>query len=438
MGRHGNSDPRRLRRANLVPLREFAGRHAVIRDPAIDRDVATVGRLPSVQRILDVVAEATGMRFTAVARVDDVSWTACAVHDEIDFGLKPGDQLELGTTICNQIRQHRKPVLFGHASADPEWSTHPARKMYGFESYISIPIFRADGAFFGTLCAIDPKPARLDDLALLRSLELYAQLVAAHLEAEERVADSDRELLAAHEVARLREQFIAVLGHDLGGPLHALRLGVDMLEDANLDPSAMRGHLPAHLARMRRSAVRMQDLIQDLLDFARGRLGSGIPVSLRDEAALLAQLEQVLSEARTAHPERTIVWRNQLQAPVQADDRRVGQVLANLLGNALAHGDRDRQIEVLARSDTAGFELSVRNYGPAIPPEVRARLFEPFWRASANHASAGLGLGLYICAEIARAHGGSVDVVSDDVQGTRFRFTIPPSVPASVAPAAAV
>ena len=225
--------------------------------------------------------------------------------------------------------------------------------MYGFESYVSIPIFRADGSFFGTLCAIDPQPAKLDDPALLRSLELYAQLVAAHLEAEERVADSGRELLAAHEVARLREQFIAVLGHDLGGPLHALRLGVDMLEDANLDPAAMRGHLGEHLLRMRRSAVRMQELIQDLLDFARGRLGSGIPVSLRDEAALLAQLEQVLSEVRTAHPGRTIVWRNQLQAPVQADDRRVGQVLANLLGNALSHGDRDREIEVLAHSDAA-------------------------------------------------------------------------------------
>ena len=397
----------------------------MIRDPAVDRDVALIGRLPSVQRILDVMAEMTGMRFTAVARVDELTWTACAVHDDIAFGLKPGDQLELGTTICNQIRQDRQPVIFGHASADPAWADHPTTKLYGFESYVSIPIFRADGSFFGTLCAIDPRPAKLDDPALLRSLELYAQLVAAHLEAEERVADSGRELLAAHEVARLREQFIAVLGHDLGGPLHALRLGVDMLEDANLDPSAMHGHLAVHLLRMRRSAVRMQELIQDLLDFARGRLGSGIPVSLRDEAALLAQLEQVLSEVRTAHPGRTIVWRNQLQAPVQADDRRVGQVLANLLGNALSHGDSDREIEALARSDAAGFKLSVRNYGPAIPPEVRARLFEPFWRASANHASAGLGLGLYICAEIARAHGGSMDVASDDVDGTRFRFTMP-------------
>ena len=83
----------------------------MIRDPAIDRDVATIGRLPSVQRILEVVAAQTGMRFTVVARVDEVSWTACAVHDGIDFGVAPGGQLEISTTICDQVRRQRSSSM---------------------------------------------------------------------------------------------------------------------------------------------------------------------------------------------------------------------------------------------------------------------------------------------------------------------------------------
>ncbi len=401
----------------------------MIRDPAIDRDVATIGRLPSVQRILEVVAAQTGMRCTVVARVDETSWTACAVHDEIDFGLATGSQLDIKTTICDQVRREREPVLFGQASTDPHWSAHPIPAMYGIESYASIPIYRSDGAFFGTLCAMDVRAATLDDPALRRSLELYAQLIAAQLEAEERVADSDRELFAARDVARLREQFIAILGHDLQGPLHALRLGVEILRQSSPDLPAMRGHLDAHLARMERSCDRMQDLIRDLLDFARGRLGGGIPIKLHSSDAVAAALEQVVSELQISNPQRQIAWRLAFDAPVLADEKRIAQVLANMLGNALAHGAADHPIEVAAVSDGNGFSLAVRNQGSTIPPEVRVRLFEPFWRASTDQASGGLGLGLYICSEIARAHGGRIEVASDAVDGTLFRFTMPPPSP---------
>ncbi len=401
----------------------------MISDPAIDRDIATIGRLPSVQRILEVVAAQTGMRFTVVARVDEASWTACAVHDQINFGLVPGGQLDIKTTLCDQVRRQREPVLFGQASADPYWSAHPIPAMYGIESYVSIPIYRSDGAFFGTLCAIDVRAAKLDDPALRQSLELYAQLIAAHLEAEERVADSDRELFAARDVARLREQFIAILGHDLQGPLHALGLGVGILRQSGPELAA-RGHLDAHLVRMERSCDRMQDLIRDLLDFARGRLGGGIPVLLHSSDALAAALEQVVSELQIAHPQRQITWRLAFDAPVLADEKRIAQLLGNLLGNAIAHGAADHPIQVSAVSDGDGFSLAVRNQGSTIPPEVRVRLFEPFWRASSDKASGGLGLGLYICAEIARAHGGRIEVASDAVDGTVFRFSMPP--PAAV------
>ena len=122
-------------------------------DSNIASDLALVGRASAVQRILKMVTHLTGMRFSAVARVTDSLWMACAVNDEIQFGLKPGDELVLNTTICDEIRQHHKTVVFGHASADLHWSKHHTPLKYGLESYISIPIFLARIASFSARCA---------------------------------------------------------------------------------------------------------------------------------------------------------------------------------------------------------------------------------------------------------------------------------------------
>lgn len=187
----------------------MAGMHSV------QDDVAAIGRLPVVPTILETMACATGMRFTAVARVTDTTWTACAVRDEIAFGLRPGDELDLVTTICNEIRQHGREVIFGSASADEQFRTHPTPRLYGFESYVSLPIRRSDGSFFGTLCAIDPAPARLDDPNLRRTLRLFAELIGAHLDAQE-LSDHRQAALAdasqnARDLGDENRQFAALL-----------------------------------------------------------------------------------------------------------------------------------------------------------------------------------------------------------------------------------
>src|SRR6187402_2643748 len=129
----------------------------------IDASIEAISRLPVVPRILDAVVRATGMRFAAVARVTENRWTACAVRDDLGFGLKPGEDLVLETTICNDIRSHPQPVVFGHASEHPIYSKHHTPKHYGLESYASVPIFTVAGEFFGTLCAIDSRPAAIDE-----------------------------------------------------------------------------------------------------------------------------------------------------------------------------------------------------------------------------------------------------------------------------------
>ncbi|MEZ0243254.1 MAG: GAF domain-containing protein [Sphingomonas sp.] len=121
-------------------------------------DIAAVQSIPEVEAMLERVCEITGMGFAAVARVTADRWIACQLLDKIEFGLKPGDELKIKTTICDEIRASGQGVFIDCVSGDPHWRTHHTPAMYGFQSYISIPIILADGSFFGTLCAIDPAP----------------------------------------------------------------------------------------------------------------------------------------------------------------------------------------------------------------------------------------------------------------------------------------
>lgn len=132
---------------------------------AFTQDIATVARIDAVPIILDMVKHVTGMRFAAVARVTDAHWVALAVDDAIDFGLKPGGELLLESTICHEIRQSRQPVVFTHASEHPVYSQHHTPKTYRLESYASIPIVKANGEFLAP-CAPSTRCLRISMSAL--------------------------------------------------------------------------------------------------------------------------------------------------------------------------------------------------------------------------------------------------------------------------------
>src|ERR1700761_5652766 len=154
-------------------------------------DIAAVQAIAAVPRILEVVCRSTGMGFAAVARVTDEKWICCAARDEIAFGLAPGGELGLETTICHEIRQSRQGVVIDHVAEDPNFCGHHTPAKYGFQSYISMPIIRADGTMFGTLCAIDPRPARLNTPETIGMFNLFAELIAAHLDSADRLAVSE-------------------------------------------------------------------------------------------------------------------------------------------------------------------------------------------------------------------------------------------------------
>ena len=383
------------------------------------RDVAAIARIEVVPRILEVVCRTTGLGFSAVARVTEDRWIACAVRDEIAFGLATGGELRVETTICNEIRQSGRSVAIDHVAEDPVFRNHATPAMYGFQSYISVPITLADGQFFGTLCAIDPKPARVNTPETIGMLTLFASLIAMHLDTHERLARTETALHDARQRVELQNQFIAVLGHDLRNPLSAIQTSAKLLLATSKDEQV------AHVGRVvDRSAARMGGLIENVLDFARGRLGSGLAVTRTLDSEAAAMIEQVVAEMQVSSPDRQIHLELHLDRPLFCDRSRIGQVLSNLLSNALTHGDPEGPVWIRAHSQDDAFELSVANTGEPIAPAAMERLFQPFTRAEAGPGRDGLGLGLYIASEIAAAHGGTLDVTST-ADETRFTLRIP-------------
>ncbi|MDB5483333.1 MAG: histidine kinase [Caulobacteraceae bacterium] len=380
--------------------------------------VATVQAIAALPTILDVVCRTTGMGFAAVARVTDTRWIACGVRDTIDFGLKPGGELQLATTLCDEIRQSGEAVVIDDVSENPAYCGHPTPALYGFQSYISMPIVLRDGRFFGTLCAIDPRPHRVNTPEIVGMFRLFAELIAFHLDAHDYLSATSANLRNERRTSQLRDQFIAVLGHDLRNPLAAIDAGARLLAKRDLDDPSKR-----IVGEMQSSVGRMARLIDNVLDFARGRLGGGVAVTRR-AAPLEPALRHVVAEMRASHPGRAIDEVYALQGPVDCDPDRVAQLLSNLLGNAVTHGAADRPIEVRARSSAGALELEVVNGGDPIPAEAMRRLFEPFERGAVRPDAEGLGLGLYIAREIARAHGGTLEARSTPRE-TAFTFSIP-------------
>lgn len=241
---------------------------------------------------------------------------------------------------------------------------------------------------------------------------------------EKRVSKGEAELLrsdtalAAHrQEAELREQFIAVLGHDLRNPLASISAGTRLLQRSKLDERA-----DAVIAMMQKSTGRMTCLIDNVLDFARGRLGGGITLALSRQP-LEPALRQVVDELQSTHPETIIKSEFAMDKLVTADPVRIGQVLSNLLGNALTYGREGEPVTVSAKTNER-FELSVYNAGAPIPPAAMERLFYPFSRGEVRPSQQGLGLGLYIASEIAKAHGGTLDVSSTN-ELTCFSLKLP-------------
>ena len=304
------------------------------------------------------------------------------------------------------------------------YETHiaPLLRMQGFFSEFALDFETAAGE---RLPVIANAAERRDADGSLLFTALVVIKATDRRRYERQLVDSRSELQEGlkteRETAELREQFIAVLGHDLRNPLAAISAGARILQRSG----ALKEHKELRVLDMINTTVtRMSDLIDNVLDFARGRLGGGITLSRSASRPLEPVLEQVVDELRTASPQRVIETRFAITEPVNCDRTRVGQLVSNLIGNALTHGATDQPVRVGATTEGGQFKLWVANAGEPIPPAAMEKLFEPFFRGDVRDSRQGLGLGLHIASQIAQAHGGRIDVTST-AEETRFIFAMP-------------
>jgi signal transduction histidine kinase len=235
------------------------------------------------------------------------------------------------------------------------------------------------------------------------------------------------DVTATKEMAQavaFRDQLMAILGHDLRNPLSAV-LGVGELArlDGGLSPT-----LRGHFTQIERAASRMQEMIDTLLDFAQTRFAGRLPVSpvptdLRDLCT------RIVEELTAGNPHRKIDLEAQGDVRGYWDSARIGQVVSNLLGNALTHGDAEAPVRLSLDGEPTGVKLKVHNCGRPIDADQIPGLFEPFRRGrpADGRPSRGLGLGLHIVKQIVCAHGGTITVWSSAQEGTTFCVALPRS-----------
>jgi signal transduction histidine kinase len=276
-----------------------------VNPPATDLTaVAAIQAIDVIPLILEVICRTTGLGFSAVARVTETHWIACAVRDEIAFGLAPGGELVLETTICNEIRQHGRQVVIEDVATDDTFRCHPTPQQYGFRSYISVPITLSDGRFFGTLCAIDPQPARLQTAKVVGMFTLFAQLIAFHLDAQDRMTEMETrvsERTAAlrgltEQLARIREdertRIARELHDELGQGLTALKLDIatafkGLDDDSEVRRAATRTALTSMAALTESTLDAVDRIITELRPAVLDALGIGAAAEwLVDQFAL--------------------------------------------------------------------------------------------------------------------------------------------------------
>jgi signal transduction histidine kinase len=310
-----------------------------------------------------------------------------------------------------------KPIYFASfddfAGRYPEVAASPAIKREG-KTIACLPL-AVNARPFGALSITFPQSHALDE-AERRLLVTLATQCAQAMERARLVAED-------HRREELREQLIGMVGHDLRTPLSAISSGVALLQrradlrDADLRTASL----------IARSAERMSKMISQLLDFTRIRMGGGLRLELAD-VELAEVCVQVLGECTMVHPDRDLRFDPDMDTRGRWDRERLAQVVANLVGNALQHGDPKAPVELRLLDEDELVRFSVHNRGPAIAAELLPTLFDPFRGRSPRRANAGgLGLGLYISRQMVIAHGGDISVESSDAAGTTFTVVLPRS-----------
>ncbi len=414
------------------------------------------------------------MGFAAIARVTSDRWITCGVRDDINFGLRPGDELDVKTTLCEEVRLHDQMIVIDCVDTDPNFCTHHTPLMYGFQSYISVPIIRKDGGFFGTLCAIDPRPNNLSSPVVTNMFKMFAELIAFHLQAtehlehteakhsyqlasikksedlqkifteqlenqvQERTHELEEKNIALEKLNTQLESFAFISSHDLQEPLRKIQTFASRITEKeihNLSDSAR-----DWFRRIIDSAKRMQSLIEDLLAYSQANA-----VNYKFEMTSLHQIaEEVRQDIEEERQAKDAIIEIGSMCEVNIIPFQFRQVFYNLLSNALKFSNPDHPSRIKINSeiipadhvkpdevsnDKSYCHIRVADNGIGFDQQYGEKIFELFQRLHGKSEYPGTGLGLAIVKKIIDNHGGSITATSRENEGATFDIYIPLTQP---------
>jgi len=368
--------------------------------------------LDSVAALLRVVCDISGLGVATVAEVTEQRWIACAVEDRIAFGLQPGAELDLESTLCNHVRSSHDAVIISDVTQNPTYCDHPAPGLYGWKSYLSVPVFRPNGTFFGTLCAFDPQPApRLEQRPVIDTLDGFARLLGELLAREEQRREASPGARGDRDLTPLREQLLVLLEEDLQRPLQALA------KEASADA--------AQAQRWQAEAQRLAERSAATADFVRVRLGHGLPLKLTLVEGVNERLTNLLATLQARFPDQTLGSElPELPAAVRLDLPRLLQAMGALLEWVASRNPAGGTLLLRGELDERCYRLAVESRTAVVDPGSLSQVFQTALTEATPEQPARLELSLYLAQEVARGHGGSL-VARQENGRLRFILTLP-------------
>ena len=403
----------------------------MILEKSYQRDLEDIKSIDAVPTLLDVICQSTGMGFAAVARVTADKWLTCGVLDHIAFGLAPGDELEVRTTICNEIRQAEQMVVIDNVSTDTAYCNHHTPLKYGFKSYISVPIVRKDGSFFGTLCAIDPEPRELNNSKIIGMFNLYAELVAFHLDAIESLREKDLQI-------KTKDKELASYGfvssHDLQEPLRKIQILTDTIREKEYNGLTTRAK--DYFLKINGEASRMARTLKDLLAYSNTESFSD-RFEFMDLTTIINRVQEDLKKELENIGANVTIGKlgNAEIVPLQME-----QLFLNLFSNAIKFRSQERILEIHIDGitvvssedndvdllpDTSYCKISFNDNGIGFDPKNNETIFGMFRRLKKNKMDKSTGIGLAIARRIAENHGGRITASGTAGKGASFSIYLP-------------
>ncbi|QRR01147.1 sensor histidine kinase [Dyadobacter sandarakinus] len=409
-----------------------------ITDATLARDIQRVQQIPIVSTLLNVICEVTGLGFAAVARVTSEKWITCSVHDNMELGMLAGSELPVETTICDQIRQVRQPVIIENLDESLAYADDPILVSNGVKSYISYPIVLRSGEFFGTLCAFGREPKKLTGIRTTGLFTAFAELVALQLQQQD-VLEATRDKVKGLSVQLSdstdeNRQYRHISTHSLQEPLRKIRVFSGMLVDALQENDVKKASDLS--VRINTSATRFSEMIKNLSDFSflTEDQQTFSLVDLEDTVSMvLTQLRpQIRLSGASVEVARLPV--------VRANASQMEQLFYHILGNAIKFAKPGTPLAVSVSSckiygthldgeyhpNRQFVEIRINDNGVGIPETQLENIFDMFSKLpSTVIRREGEGFGLTFSRRIVRNHSGTIRIKSEVGSGTSVRIVLP-------------